>query len=896
MATKKVKKVIVKTNGTVPSGTVRKVKRVKKPVTSVNKNRDKTPSETDEPKKTLVDFILGRPASGGNADENAQAKKALGYTQDVVPVEDISYQMIKTKDNRFIRIMEVEPSNYEQLDNAKRNRIIETFVRLFRICPVKVQFKTVTEHINVEPLVQNIRRINKCCTDPKIQQAEEDYVESLHAINKDLGIIKHYYIIFQYDGGGFNSSANITQIANTMHSTYMAMARVMENCGNRVIAHNDENFFLLKVLYNFYNRRTAYTEEYSYRFDRIWTDRRQYYSGKQSTAPDMADFIAPKGIDFKRNHDFFRMDGLYYTYMTVTDTGYPKAVTAGWLTQYFDYGVGVDVDFYIKRLPKETTRYKLQRISVIKTSGAMYTNDPTKIREMEEAAANSNQMLESLKNGDDVFECVTILTLWAKTPDMLEQIKTTILQDLKSKDVQVELAHYNCEDYLRMTAPLLEINNKIFNRNARNFLTTTLASTYNMTAYQLFDETGYCMGYNMQNGAVVAINNFNTGMFKNGNMFILGTSGAGKTFAEMFLARKQFLTGIGTYFILPVKGHEYKNACLSLNGSYIQLVPGSKDCINIMEIRPEGKYKAVSDEDEDTRSAQTQSLMTKKISSLAVWIQLLIPEGDRKITSIELNRFNRDVASLYGRFEINEDNNSIFDENGNLKPMPTIGDLYELLQRDSDLNRISSVLLPFVEGSCRNMNGQTNVDLSNRCLVFDVEESLIGEDLLPTFLYIAFDCAYDLVKADEDNFDAVYLDEVWKLMKTESCAKQVQKIVKLIRGYAGAAIMATQELNDFISDPGGFGKSVIANSEIKFVMQLKDEEVRMVSEMMHLTNQDVHAITSFNRGEGMIIANDKKVQVQIKPSKLEEYLFTTDLNVKRRLKAEIEKKGEQWYV
>ena len=118
MATKKVKKVIVKTNSTAPSRTVRKVKRVKKPVTSVNKNRDNTSSETGEPKKTLVDIILGRPASGENADENAQAKKALGYTQDVVPVEDISYQMIKTKDNRFIRIMEVEPSNYEQLDNG----------------------------------------------------------------------------------------------------------------------------------------------------------------------------------------------------------------------------------------------------------------------------------------------------------------------------------------------------------------------------------------------------------------------------------------------------------------------------------------------------------------------------------------------------------------------------------------------------------------------------------------------------------------------------------------------------------------------------------------------------------------------------------------------------------
>lgn len=892
MAKKKVKKIVVKTGTAAPAGTVRRVKRVKRPTDSTKKQQELLPEGKEKPKKTLVDVILGRQTSGGDK-EDVSGLKAPGYTQDVVPVEDISYQMIKTTDNRYIRIMEVDPSNYEQVDNAKRNRIIERFDRLFRVCPVKVQFKTVTEHVNVEPLVRNIRKINKGCTDPNIQRAEEDYIDSLHAINKELGIIKHYYIIFQYDGSTLNSSGNILQIANSMENTYMAMARVMESCGNRVIRHNDENFFLLKVLYNFYNRKTSFTEPYNYRFDRIWADRRQYYSGKKSTAPDMADFIAPKGIDFKRNHDYFRMDGLYYTYMAVTDTGYPKVVVAQWLNHYFDYGVGVDVDFYIKRLPKETTKYKLQRISVIKTSGAMYTNDPTKVREMQEAAQNSNQMLESLKNGDDVFKCVTILTLWAKTPEQLERLRSTVVSDLKSKEVQVEEAHYNCKDYLRMTAPLLEINNKIFNRNARNFLTTTLASIYNMTAYQLFDETGYCMGYNMQNGAAVAINNFNTSMFKNGNMLILGTSGAGKTFTELFISRKQFLTGIGTYFILPVKGHEYKDACLSLSGSYIHLVPGSKDCINIMEIRPEAHYNAASDEDEDVRSAQTQSLMTKKISSLAVWIQLLIPEGDGKITSIELNRFNREVASLYGRFEINEDNNSIFDENGKLKTMPTIGDLYELLQRDSDLNRISSVLLPFVEGSCRNMNGQTNVDLSKKCLVFDVEESLIGEDLLSAFLYIAFDCAYDLVKANSDSFDAIYLDEVWKLMKTDSCAKQVQKIVKLIRGYAGAAIMATQEINDFINAPGGFGKSVISNTEIKFIMQLKQEDISMLADLMNLTNQDVNAITSFSRGEGLIVANDKKVQVRIKPSELEQYLFTTDLNVKKRFREMAKKKGEQ---
>ena len=53
----------------------------------------------------------------------------------------------------------------------------------------------------------------------------------------------------------------------------------------------------------------------------------------------------------------------------------------------------------------------------------------------------------------------------------------------------------------------------------------------------------------------------------------------------------------------------------------------------------------------------------------------------------------------------------------------------------------------------RNLDGQTNVNLKNRCIAFDVNEDNIGKDLLPALMYIAFDCVYDLVKGDKDNFD-----------------------------------------------------------------------------------------------------------------------------------------------
>ena len=72
-------------------------------------------------------------------------------------------------------------------------------------------------------------------------------------------------------------------------------------------------------------------------------------------------------------------------------------------------------------------------------------------------------------------------------------------------------------------------------------------------------------------------------------MLIMGVAGAGKTFTEQLIGRRMFLNGTRCFFLIPKKGHEYLPGCESVDGTYIKLRPGSTDCINIMEIRPEGE-------------------------------------------------------------------------------------------------------------------------------------------------------------------------------------------------------------------------------------------------------------------------------------------------------------------
>jgi len=831
------------------------------------------------------------PTNGDSNTKKQKQESRIYHAQDLIPVKDIRNGMILTTDGRYIMIMEVMPSNYVQLGAQDRNAIIASFDRIFKIAPSKVQFKTLTEYVDVESMVQNVREHNKDNKDPKIQYAVEDYINTLSGLNHKQGITKKYYIIFQYEPGNEAKTNKIDEIQDIMLNIYGGIERILNNStGNMVVRHHNENLFLLETLYRFYNRKSRDTENYLSRFNRIRDDRTQYYKSLNKPLPpkaDIVDAIAPRGIDFERNKDFFCMDGVYYTYLAITDRGYPTGrVRAGWINGLLDYGVGVDVDFYIKKMPHDFTRYRIEKTASLKRITANeHIGNRAKYTDLMQDVENSMAIAERLREGEDIYECVLIVTIWGRDPELVMKRRREIRTDLASREVKTEYSHLDCVNYLKMTAPLLDLQPKIMARDSHNFLTSTLASIYNMTSFQLFDETGYSMGYNLENGSVVSINNYNTKMFKNGNMLIIGTSGAGKSFTEMYIGRKQFLTGIGTYYILPVKGHEYKDACESLNGQYVMLVPGSKDCINIMELRPESSYKVSAGDDTefdmDVRNEQSQSLLAKKIASLSVWIQLLLTEGDAKISSVELNKFNNALAGVYKRYGITDDNDSIFEPDGSLKKMPIISDLYDALNNDPDLQRLSAVLLPFISGSCQNMNNQTNVDLRNRCIVFNVDEAIVGDDLLASFLYLAFDCAYDLVKADKDNFDTIVLDEVWKMMKNAACAKQVQRLVKLIRGYAGSVLIATQEINDFINDPGGFGISVINNTEIKFLMQLKDDESKRIAALMNLPEYDRQRLKAFDRGCGMLLANDKKVLVTIKASEYEESIFTTDLNIKR---------------
>ena len=386
------------------------------------------------------------------------------------------------------------------------------------------------------------------------------------------------------------------------------------------------------------------------------------------------------------------------------------------------------------------------------------------------------------------------------------------------------------------------------------------------------DDNGILLGVNKHNNSLIIVDIFDSRVYKNANIAILGTSGAGKSFTLQLMATRMRRKGIQVFIIAPLKGHEFHRACSNIGGEFIQISPASRNCINVMEIR---RVDRSVDELLDGPGVE-KSMLAAKIQRLHIFFSLLIPDMSHE----ERQLLDDALIRTYKAKGITHDNSTLEDPSrpGFYREMPVLGDLYEVLQQSQDTRRLANIINRLVNGSARTFNQQTNVSLDNKYIVLDISE-LTG-DLLTVGMFVALDFVWDKAKENRTQAKAIFIDECWQLIGASSnrlAAEFVLEIFKIIRGYGGSAICATQDINDFFAlEDGKYGKGIINNSKTKILLNLEEEEARRVQGVLRLSETEVMEITHFERGNGLISTNNNNVTVEIKCSQLEKELITTD--------------------
>lgn len=805
----------------------------------------------------------------------------LSFTQDFIPIKNLEHGIIETTDGRYIKILEIEPINFMLRSEEEQYEIICSFASWLKISPVHLQFKSITRKADSDKHIAMLRKEMATEESEQCKKLSEGYIRLIKDVGSREALTRRFFLIFRYEELRRNENSDYGQICSTLLTAEQNARAYFMQCGNNILQPKDPDEATAEILYMFFNRRSCVEEPFHSRVDRIVLDTMAAKNKVIGIDPiphiRMAHFIAPRGIDLT-HRNYIIMDGLYYSFLYIKGNGYPNKVRAGWMSSLINAGEGIDVDVFLRRENRSKTIDKVaQRIHL----------NRTKLKSMQDTSTDYEELAGSIQAGyfikqgianynEDLFYMSVFVTVSARTYEELMWRKQQMTDMLKSMDMYVSDCSFQQEDALRTVMPFLQISPKLEKKSKRNVLTSGAASTYMFTSFEMSDDTGVLLGINRHNNSLCIVDLFDTKKNKNANLNLLGTSGAGKTFTMQLLALRMRMRGIQCYIIAPIKGHEFRRACNRIGGQFIKIAPGSPHCINIMEIR-----HTISPEMElidELDYSEMDSLLAQKIQQLMIFFSLLIPD----MTNEEEQMLDEALIRTYGKFGITHDNDSVYaDRNAvppKMKTMPILGDLHEELQKNEMTKRIAVIVSRFVTGSAQSFNQQTNVDLSNKYIVLDLSE-LKGK-LLPVGMMIALDYVWDKIKSDRTKKKAIMIDEIWQLIGAGSnrmAAEFCLEIFKVIRGFGGAAISATQDLSDFFGlEDGRYGRAIINNSKNKIILNLEPDEAEFVRDTLKLTKTEIRSITRFERGEALICSNNSKVPVIIKASKEEQEMITTD--------------------
>ncbi len=574
------------------------------------------------------------------------------------------------------------------------------------------------------------------------------------------------------------------------------------------------------------------------------------------------DLLSPSYINLS-NPKYIEIDNLFYSNLIITN--YYHEQNDLLLKTILDSNINMNISiFYEKQNPYKIVKDLTYHIGNV---GADLKSQNENREDIEIAAftyKDAKYIRKEIQlNNEDIYFLYIYLNIYSKDKKELEYLLNKIEGILSAKGMQPRRAYFRQEQAFKACLPIMENEKEIKDIAKRNVLTSSLVCTYPFISSTIFDEHGIFIGTNIYNNSLIFVDRYNTNKYKNANMCIFGSSGAGKSFYIKLLALRFRILGIEQYIIDPER--EYTKLCENVDGTLLKIGPNSNTYINIMDIREESLEEGEG------------GYLATKISKLIGFFNLIFGNLNEEEKAI----IEEKLIEVYKEKGITFDDNSLYKKENNkinikpifkkLKEMPKLEDFYNVLAKDVNTQKFKIKLTPFVKGSLSFFNNYTNVELNNKLIVADIYE--LGEENLKYGMYLFTELFWDKIKKDRKVKKAIYLDEIWRLIGVTSnkeVASFIYKIFKTIRKYGGSGVAITQDVSDLFSlENGTYGKSILNNSEIKTFFSLEEDNIKILSNYTNLTEKEKIEIRSLKRGECLMFVGESHILTKVEASEEE---------------------------
>ena len=740
--------------------------------------------------------------------EEKKAKEKKISAQNTIPYREMAKDgTCRVKEHTYSRTIRFYDINYQLAQNEDKSAIFESwcdFLNYFD-SSIHVQLSFINHKSSMSEYEKVIRIKPK---NDAFDDVRAEYAQMLQAqlAKGNNGLVRSKYITFSIE-------------ANTYQEAKPRLERIETDILNNfkvlgVTAYPLNGEERLKILYETFNPET----ENPFRFS---------YNQLMQTGLSTKDYVAPTSFVFKSGKMFTMgktMGAASYLQILAPE------LTDKMLADFLDMDKSLIVNIHIQSLDQakaiklvkgkvtDINRMKIEEQKKAVRSGYDMDIIPS---DLSTYGNDAHRLLEDLQSRNERMFLVTVLFLnTAKTRQDLENAVFQTAGIAQKFNCVLRRLDYLQEEGLMSSVPL-GINLVPITRA----LTTTATAIFvPFTTQELFmpGESLY-YGLNALSNNMIMVDRKK---LKNPNGLILGTPGAGKSFSAKREITNAFFVTEDDIIIGDPEG-EYYPLVHALGGQVIHISPTSHDYINPMDINLD-----YSDDDNPL------GFKSDFILSLCELIM-----GSRNgIEAEEKSVIDRCLPIVYQKYLLNP-----VPEN-----MPTLGDLYSTLraQKEDQAQRIATALEIYVNGSLRVFNHQTNVELDNRIVCFDIKE--LGKQLKKIGMLIIQDQVWNRVTINREAHKSTryYIDEFHLLLKEEQTAAYSVEIWKRFRKWGGIPTGITQNVKDLLASREI--ENIFENSDFLYMLNQAAGDRQILAKQLNISPYQLSYVTNSGEGEGLL--------------------------------------------
>ena len=697
--------------------------------------------------------------------------------------------------------------NYQLAQNEDKNAIFENWCDFLNYFDSSIQFQL--SFINHKSSMKEFEKVIRI--KPQNDAFDDVRMEYAQMLKQQLakgnnGLVKSKYITFTIEADNINlARPKLERIESDILNNFKVLGVPAypltgeERLQILYETFNPENMMDFKFDYNSLVKSGLTTKDYVAPTSFVFKDGKTFMMGNTIGAVSYLQILAPELTD-KMLAEFLDMDKDLIVNLHVQSVDQMKAIKL------------------VKSKVTDINRMKIEEQKKAVRAGYDMDIIPS---DLNTYGGEAKRLLEDLQSRNERMFLVTALFLnTAKTKQSLENVVFQTAGIAQKYNCVLRRLDYQQEEGLMSCVPL-GVNHVPIKR----VLTTTSTAIFvPFTTQELFmpGESLY-YGLNALSNNMIMVDRKK---LKNPNGLILGTPGSGKSFAAKREITNAFFVTDDDIIIGDPEG-EYYPLVHALGGQVIHISPTSKDYINPMDINMD-----YSDDDNPL------GVKSDFILSLC---ELIMGSRDG-IEAEEKSVIDRCLPLVYQKYFSDP------------KPenMPILGDLYNCLreQKEPQAQRIATALEIYVNGSLKVFNHQTNVELNNRIVCFDIKE--LGKQLKKLGMLIVQDQVWNRVtiNRNEHKYTRYYIDEFHLLLKEEQTAAYSVEIWKRFRKWGGIPTGITQNIKDLLASREI--ENIFENSDFILMLNQAAGDRQILAKQLNISPYQLSYVTNSGEGEGLL--------------------------------------------